>query len=149
MGGTCVNLGCVPKKLFAYASTILPSFETLKTTGGRLGTPVQGTGGKKNKEIERLNGIYNESSSTLASKSSSDMVKSSALTPCKWTVKVIPPTKFLSPQVPVLGSHKYPASSTPLHLTSSFTYLICLSELQSLEAATSESSSHPFSGDWA
>ncbi|MCI5060434.1 MAG: glutathione-disulfide reductase [Alphaproteobacteria bacterium] len=60
-GGTCVNIGCVPKKLFAYASDYGPAFEDACGFGWNAEKPsfnwttlLQ----NKNKEIERLNGIY-------------------------------------------------------------------------------------------
>ena len=61
MGGTCVNVGCIPKKLFAYASHFSDDFENAAGFGWTVGeskfdwpTLVA----NKNKEIERLNGIY-------------------------------------------------------------------------------------------
>ena len=61
LGGTCVNVGCVPKKLFVYASAFSEEFEAAKGFGWNLG-PSSFDWNKlrdnKNKEIERLNGIY-------------------------------------------------------------------------------------------
>lgn len=61
LGGTCVNVGCVPKKLFSYASDFHASFEDSKG----FGWDVESKGfdwktllANKNTEIERLNGIY-------------------------------------------------------------------------------------------
>lgn len=61
LGGTCVNVGCVPKKLFVYASHWSEEFVDAAGFGWELGehrfnwsTLLQ----RKNKEIERLNGIY-------------------------------------------------------------------------------------------
>lgn len=60
-GGTCVNIGCVPKKLFAYASDYGPAFEDAKGFGWSADnitfnwkTLIE----NKDKEINRLNGIY-------------------------------------------------------------------------------------------
>ena len=60
-GGTCVNIGCVPKKLFAYASDYGPAFEDARGFGWSAEniqfdwkTLIE----NKNKEINRLNGIY-------------------------------------------------------------------------------------------
>ena len=60
-GGTCVNVGCVPKKLFVYASHFSEEFNIANSFGWtidnknfdwhRLLT-------NKNKEIERLNTVY-------------------------------------------------------------------------------------------
>ncbi|WP_261841274.1 glutathione-disulfide reductase [Aliamphritea ceti] len=61
MGGTCVNVGCVPKKLFVYGSHYHEDFEN----AAGYGWNVQANGfdwptlrDNKTKEIERLNGIY-------------------------------------------------------------------------------------------
>ncbi len=61
LGGTCVNVGCVPKKMLVYASHFRDEFDD--ATG--FGWSVEPTGfdwGKlianKNQEIRRLNGIY-------------------------------------------------------------------------------------------
>ncbi|MEM9469389.1 MAG: glutathione-disulfide reductase [Pseudomonadota bacterium] len=62
LGGTCVNIGCVPKKLLAYASDFGPAFEDAQGYGWSAEniqfdwkTLIQ----NKDREIERLNGIYN------------------------------------------------------------------------------------------
>lgn len=61
LGGTCVNVGCVPKKLFVYAS----SFSELFHEAQGFGWSVKGTDfnwdtliNNKNHEISRLNGVY-------------------------------------------------------------------------------------------
>ncbi|WP_136680795.1 glutathione-disulfide reductase [Neptunomonas sp. XY-337] len=61
LGGTCVNVGCVPKKLFVYASHYGEDFHDAKGFGWN----VEGTSfdwptlrDNKNAEIQRLNGIY-------------------------------------------------------------------------------------------
>jgi len=61
LGGTCVNVGCVPKKLFAYASHFAKDFEDSRGFGWTVGEQsfnweVLIT--NKNREISRLNGIY-------------------------------------------------------------------------------------------
>ncbi|GLQ31840.1 glutathione-disulfide reductase [Litoribrevibacter albus] len=60
-GGTCVNVGCVPKKLFVYAS----EFSRIAESSKRFGWDIQVNNfnwptllQNKNSEIERLNGIY-------------------------------------------------------------------------------------------
>jgi len=62
LGGTCVNVGCVPKKLFVYASHILEDLEDGRgygwSTDGKLKFNWQTLLKNKNTEIERLNGIY-------------------------------------------------------------------------------------------
>ncbi|RHW21428.1 glutathione-disulfide reductase [Pseudomonas jilinensis] len=61
LGGTCVNVGCVPKKLFAYAAHFAEDFEDAAGYGWDL--PASGFNWSrlvenKNREILRLNGIY-------------------------------------------------------------------------------------------
>jgi glutathione reductase (NADPH) len=61
LGGTCVNVGCVPKKLLVYASHFGEDFED----SAGFGWQVDGAGfdwstliANKDKEIARLNGVY-------------------------------------------------------------------------------------------
>lgn len=62
LGGTCVNVGCVPKKLFVYASHVAEDLHDGKGYGwqleGKLQFDWQTLIKNKNTEIERLNGIY-------------------------------------------------------------------------------------------
>lgn len=61
LGGTCVNVGCVPKKLLVYGAHFADDFEQASGFGWTVedaqfdwGTLIA----NKNREIERLNGIY-------------------------------------------------------------------------------------------
>jgi glutathione reductase (NADPH) len=61
LGGTCVNVGCVPKKLLVYGAHFAEDFEQAQGFGWSLDqaqfdwpTLIA----NKNREIERLNGIY-------------------------------------------------------------------------------------------
>lgn len=61
MGGTCVNVGCVPKKLFVYASHYGEDFEDACGFGwedSRPGFDWNVLRDNKDREISRLNGIY-------------------------------------------------------------------------------------------
>lgn len=62
LGGTCVNLGCVPKKLFVYASHYAEDFENATGFGWQLGQGAKfdwhTLRDNKNTEIARLNGVY-------------------------------------------------------------------------------------------
>jgi glutathione reductase (NADPH) len=63
LGGTCVNVGCVPKKLLVYASRYAGEFEDAAGFGWRLGErrfDWPSLIANKNKEIARLNGIYRQ-----------------------------------------------------------------------------------------
>ena len=63
LGGTCVNVGCVPKKLFVYASQFPELFHASKGYGWSIpGQPSLDWAtlrDNKTTEIERLNAIYN------------------------------------------------------------------------------------------
>ncbi len=63
LGGTCVNVGCIPKKLFVYASEFSDAFADSAGFGWTLGerhfnwrTLIA----NKDREIARLNGVYEE-----------------------------------------------------------------------------------------
>lgn len=61
LGGTCVNVGCVPKKLFAYSAHFSEDLEDAKgygwtTSDAHFDWPTLVA--NKNQEIARLNGIY-------------------------------------------------------------------------------------------
>ena len=61
LGGTCVNVGCVPKKLFSYGSHYAASFEDAEAYGwnvDKISLDWKRLIENKNQEIQRLNGIY-------------------------------------------------------------------------------------------
>lgn len=62
LGGTCVNVGCIPKKLFSYGAHFSHDFEDAKAYGWQLDTAPtldwKTLKSNKDKEILRLNGIY-------------------------------------------------------------------------------------------
>ncbi|HWH81443.1 MAG TPA: glutathione-disulfide reductase [Burkholderiaceae bacterium] len=64
LGGTCVNLGCIPKKLYAFAAHYAEAFEESHGYGWRAeATPVLDWAALKAnraREIARLNGIYGQ-----------------------------------------------------------------------------------------
>lgn len=63
LGGTCVNVGCVPKKLFVYASQFQDQFDAAAGFGWTVGQSTfnwTSLIANKNKEIERLHTIYNK-----------------------------------------------------------------------------------------
>ncbi len=63
LGGTCVNVGCVPKKLFVYGSHFSEDFEAAKGFGWKV-PPAEfhwpTLRDRKTAEIERLNGVYDK-----------------------------------------------------------------------------------------
>jgi glutathione reductase (NADPH) len=61
LGGTCVNVGCIPKKLLAYAAHFHEDFEDAAAFGWRTGEPAfdwKTLLEHKDREILRLNGVY-------------------------------------------------------------------------------------------
>ncbi|WP_404377759.1 glutathione-disulfide reductase [Vreelandella aquamarina] len=62
LGGTCVNVGCVPKKLYSYAAHFHDSFDDAAGFGWQLASPATFDWAtlrdNKTSEIKRLNGIY-------------------------------------------------------------------------------------------
>jgi glutathione reductase (NADPH) len=61
LGGTCVNVGCVPKKLLVYGAHFNDDFEQASGFGWTVGQPQFDWPtliANKNREIHRLNGIY-------------------------------------------------------------------------------------------
>lgn len=74
LGGTCVNVGCVPKKLFSYAAHFAEDFHDAQGFGWQSG-PVTFDWAtlrdNKTREIQRLNGIYQ----TLLEKPGVDIIR--------------------------------------------------------------------------
>ncbi len=63
LGGTCVNVGCIPKKLLVYASEYGPALEEAAGFGWSIAPgKFEWTRliANKNREIQRLNGIYGD-----------------------------------------------------------------------------------------
>ena len=61
MGGTCVNVGCIPKKLYVYGSHYADDFNDASAYGWSAAPPKMDwpvLKSNKDKEIARLNGIY-------------------------------------------------------------------------------------------
>jgi len=62
LGGTCVNVGCVPKKLLVYASQFQDQFDAAAGFGWTVGKSTFNWSSliaNKNQEIERLHAVYN------------------------------------------------------------------------------------------
>jgi glutathione reductase (NADPH) len=61
LGGTCVNLGCIPKKLYSFAAHYAEAFEESQGYGWSAQTPVLDWSmlkARRATEISRLNEIY-------------------------------------------------------------------------------------------
>src|SRR6185436_20779192 len=62
LGGTCVNLGCIPKKLYSYAAHYADAFEESHGFGWSMAEKPsfdwEVLKANRAREIARLNGIY-------------------------------------------------------------------------------------------
>jgi glutathione reductase (NADPH) len=61
LGGTCVNVGCIPKKLYSFAAHYADDFRDAAGYGWDVGTPSfewERLKANRAREIQRLNGIY-------------------------------------------------------------------------------------------
>ena len=61
LGGTCVNVGCIPKKLLVYGAHFAEDFEDAAGFGWTVGAPTFDWPrliANKDAEIARLNGVY-------------------------------------------------------------------------------------------
>lgn len=88
LGGTCVNVGCVPKKLFVYASHVPEELEDGHGFGwsnsGDLRLDWKTLISNKNAEISRLNGIYDH----LLTSSGAEIIRGRATLVSENTVEV-------------------------------------------------------------
>ena len=67
LGGTCVNLGCIPKKLYSFAAHYAESFEEAHGFGWSVGASSfdwETLKANRRVEISRLNGAYGQLLST-------------------------------------------------------------------------------------
>ncbi|MBP9931759.1 MAG: glutathione-disulfide reductase [Rhodoferax sp.] len=63
LGGTCVNVGCIPKKLYSYAAHYAEGFEEAHGFGWEGSSPTLNWSRLKSNrrsEISRLNGVYHK-----------------------------------------------------------------------------------------
>lgn len=61
LGGTCVNVGCIPKKLLVYGAHFADECRDARDYGWQVQTPSHDWATlieRKNQEIARLNGVY-------------------------------------------------------------------------------------------
>src|SRR5258708_36877098 len=88
VGGTCVIRGCVPKKLFVYASRFADEFQDAAGYGWSLGEPVfdwPSLIANKDREIARLELAY----TTTLERAGVKLVKSRAVLEAAHTVRLI------------------------------------------------------------
>jgi glutathione reductase (NADPH) len=63
LGGTCVNVGCIPKKLYSYAAHYAEAAFEARGYGWQSETPTLDWGvlkARRTQEIARLNGVYDQ-----------------------------------------------------------------------------------------
>ncbi len=63
LGGTCVNVGCIPKKLYSYAAHYAEAFDEAAGFGWQVGKPQFDWNvlkANRAREITRLNGVYGQ-----------------------------------------------------------------------------------------
>jgi glutathione reductase (NADPH) len=63
LGGTCVNVGCIPKKLYSYAAHYAEAFEESHGFGWEGSAPTlnwETLKTRRGAEISRLNGVYDQ-----------------------------------------------------------------------------------------
>jgi glutathione reductase (NADPH) len=63
LGGTCVNVGCIPKKLYSFAAHFADDFRDAAGFGWSVGEPKfdwAALRANRSKEIARLNGVYRQ-----------------------------------------------------------------------------------------
>lgn len=109
LGGTCVNVGCVPKKLFVYASAFAKNFEAAKG----YGWDVQQNGidwplmrDKKTEEIQRLNRVYE----SILANSNVEIIEGSAKITGPNTVRIL--DKEVSSERIVIATGGWPRQPT-------------------------------------
>ena len=88
VGGTCVIRGCVPKKLFVYASEFSKAFKAAKGFGWTVGDTSFNWStliANKDAEIDRLEGIYDSN----LSNSNVEVIRSKAIIKDKHTIHLV------------------------------------------------------------
>lgn len=129
-GGTCVIRGCVPKKLFVYASQFHEHFEDAAGYGWTVGTPSfdwKALIAAKDKEIARLEGLYRrglESNQAEAIDSRAELVDAH-------TVRIVATGKTVTAERIVIatGGAPNPHAALPGHE-------LCISSNEAFDLAT-------------
>ena len=114
MGGTCVNLGCIPKKLYSYAAHYADLFEEAHGFGWSADKPTldwELLKANRAREITRLNGIYDNllaSSGVTIIKGWARLVDAHTVAVCdqQFTAKNILIATGGKPTVPAVDGHE-------------------------------------------
>ena len=147
IGGTCVIRGCVPKKLYVYASRFADDFRDAAGFGWSVGEPTfdwPTLVAAKDKEISRLSDAYRDESRPVAAPSSSRSGRSSSVRiRCAWPAgRRSPPAISSSPAARVLRCRPASrASSTRSPRTRSSIFRSSRAACSSSAAAISRSNS--------
>ncbi len=107
-GGTCVNVGCVPKKLFYYLSQFSKDIENYKSYGWNINSAKLNWGQfikKKDIEIKRLNNVYED----ILLKSKIKIIKGKAVFKDSKSIKV--GSKILKAKFFIIATGGYPKKS--------------------------------------
>jgi glutathione reductase (NADPH) len=119
LGGTCVNVGCIPKKLLVYASHYGEDFADLTGYGWTVGARHFDWAkliANKNTEIQRLNGVYRKllmDAGVTLLESHAEIVDPHTVTVDgkKWTAKYILVAVGSWPVVPEFSGSEYAITS--------------------------------------
>lgn len=129
-GGTCVIRGCVPKKLFVYASQFHEHFEDAAGYGWTVGTPSfdwKALIAAKDKEIARLEGLYRRGLET----NQAELIDSRAELVDAHTVRIVATGKTVTAERIVIatGGAPNPHAALPGHE-------LCISSNEAFDLAT-------------
>ena len=151
-GGTCVNVGCIPKKLFSYAAHYREEFEIARAYGWTADEQRfdwRTLLANKDREIARLNGIYER----LLTNAGATILRERAVLRGPNELEAGGKTYTAKHILVATGSwHRCPgyrAASLRSLRTRRFTWRGCLSQRSSWAAGTSRSSSRRSSMAWA
>ena len=96
VGGTCVMRGCIPKKLLVYGAHYADEFEDARGFGWTIdGARLDWAAliEAKNRELDRLEGVYGGILRGTTSRCSKARAFSRTRTPSRWRVGASPPRR--------------------------------------------------------
>ena len=108
VGGTCVIRGCVPKKLFVYASQFSEAFEDAAGFGWQVPKPAFSWGAlvaNKDKEIARLNGLYIKGLKSAGA----DIIQDRAVLKDAHTVHLVKQNRDVTAETILIATGAWPA----------------------------------------
>ena len=123
VGGTCVIRGCVPKKLYVYASNFKDYFSDATSFGWRISKEPTHNWSKlfssKNKEIARLNKIYIKNLERVGVLSFNKSDRNKLFSVLKKSKKIISAKKFIistgsTPSMPSIPGRELAINSDPI-----------------------------------